>query len=108
MVYPWMSVNEAPVSQPRTIASAMNITKDTPRTMLVQTEDDPVHVENALFYFLHLKQNNVPSELHTYPVGHHGYGRCAGHSPAEFYQVCTWPDRGQLFLQTLGLAPKTP
>ena len=22
-------------------------------------------------------------------------------------EVCTWPDRGQLFLQTLGAAPKT-
>jgi len=25
-----------------------------------------------------------------------------------FDEVCTWPDRGRLFLQTLGAAPKTP
>lgn len=103
MVYPWMSVSEAPVSADKSQASAANITGETPRTMLVQAEDDPVHVENALYYWLHLKQNNVWSELHLYPTGGHGYGRCYGHRNSE--EVCTWPDRGQRFLQTLGLAP---
>jgi hypothetical protein len=88
--------------------------------MLVQAEDDPVHVENAFYYWLHLKQNQVKSELHLYPTGGHGYGRCKGNTPppAESNgiigltaipgvdQVCTWPDRGVLFLQTVGIAPK--
>lgn len=104
MVYPWMSVSEAPVSATKSQASADNITAETPSTMLVQAENDPVHVENALYYWLHLKQNSVWSELHLYPTGGHGFGRCYGHrsSGAE----CTWPARGQLFLHTLGLAPK--
>jgi len=105
MVYPWMSVTQAPVSQPVTSASAANVTMDTPPTMLVQAEDDPVHVENALYYWLALKdQKAAPSELHLYPRGGHGYGRCT--SPGStFHEVCTWPDRGRLWLQTLGAAP---
>ena len=59
-----------------------------------------------VFFWLALKQKEAaPSELHLYPTGGHGYGRCTmpGISRGE---VCTWPDRGQLFLQTLGVAPQ--
>ena len=51
---------------------------------------------------------SAPSELHIYPRGGHGYGRCTLNQGAakNFDEVCTWPDRGQLFLQTLGCAPK--
>ena len=110
MVYPWRSVTQAPVNEPLSGASAANVTKDTPPTMLIQAEDDPVHAENALFYWLALKQQDAaPSELHLYPRGGHGYGRCTVNQAAAktFDEVCTWPDRGQLFLQTLGVAPKT-
>ena len=117
MVYPWESVVEDPVNADASQASAENITADTPRTMLVQTEDDPVHVENALYYWLHLKQHKVHSELHLYPTGGHGYGRCTPHTSngatssltarPGVDQVCTWPGRGKLFLQTIGIAPKT-
>ena len=110
MVYPWRSVTQPPVSEPLSGASASNVTKDTPPTMLVQAEDDPVHAENALFYWLALKQQAAAgSELHIYPRGGHGYGRCTVNQAAAktFDAVCTWPDRGQLFLQKLGVAPKT-
>ena len=104
MVYPWRSVTQAPVSEPISGASAANVTKDTPPTMLVQAEDDPVHPENALFYWQALHQQNVHAELHLYPRGGHGYGRCRGRCPgATCYEVCSWPDRGELFLKTLGI-----
>ena len=109
MVYPWRSVSQAPVNESIAGASAMNVTKDTPPTMLIQAEDDPVHVENSLYYFMALKQKGAaPSELHNYPRGGHGYGRCTVVASAAktFYDVCTWPERGQLFLQRLGAAKK--
>jgi acetyl esterase/lipase len=109
MVYPWRSVSEAPVNETVPGASASNVTKDTPPTMLVQAEDDPVHVENSLYYYLALKQKAAaPSEMHLYPAGGHGYGRCTVNlvAKANWQEVCTWPDRGALFLQTLGAAPK--
>ena len=67
-----------------------------------------MHMENALFYYYALKQAGAaPSELHIYPSGGHGYGRCTLNKGAaeSFHEVCTWPDRGQLFLQTQGAAP---
>ena len=76
MIYPWESVTQAPVKASKEQASALNVTKDTPPTMLVQAEDDPVHCENSLFYFLALKTASAgPSELHLYPHGGHGYGK---------------------------------
>jgi len=109
MVYPWESVTQAPVNATPEMASALNVSADTPPTMIVQAEDDPVHVENALFYYYALKTAGAaPSELHIYPRGGHGYGRCTLNqkAAATFDEVCTWPDRGALFLQTLGAAPK--
>lgn len=110
MVYPWQSVTQAPVNAPIEEASAANVTKDTPPTMLVQAEDDPVHVENAFYYWLALKTYGVPSELHLYPAGGHGYGRCditSHYKPGNplWNSVCSWPDRGTLFLQQHAMAP---
>jgi hypothetical protein len=51
MAYPWQSVAQPPVNGSVERASALNVTGATPPTMLVQAEDDPVHVENALFYW---------------------------------------------------------
>ena len=72
-------------------------------------------MENSLFYFLALKQHNASgSELHIFPsqdnpYGRHGYGRCTVCVPCRgVSEVCTWPDRGALFLQTLGMAPEKP
>ena len=108
MIYPWESVPSAPVHASREQASSLNVTSDTPTTMIVQAEDDPVHMENALFYYYALKTAKAAaSELHIYPRGGHGYGRCTLNQGAAktFDEVCTWPDRGRLFLQTLGAAP---
>ena len=107
MVYPWRSVAQPPVNEPRSGASALNVTAETPPTLLVQAENDPVHVENSLYYFLALKQAGAPpSELHVYPGGDgrggHGYGRCTiGASKAMLgkFEICDWPGRAARFLQ---------
>mgnify|MGYP006194416593 FL=1 len=51
-------------------------------------EDDPVRVENALFYYAALKNAKVPAEMHVYPRGGHGYGL-----RRTVDDVTTWPDR---------------
>lgn len=68
------------------------------------------HVENALYYYLALKQRGAPpSELHLYPRGGHGYGRCTMPGlNATWHEVCSWPDRAATFLRTLGLGPQEP
>ena len=68
----------------------------------------PLKHQNAIFYFHSLKlAGAAPSELHVYPRGGHGYGRCTESGADVGDEVCTWPDRGQLFLQTLDAAPNT-
>lgn len=53
MVYPWESVPNPPVNAIIEKASSLNVSSDTPPTMIVQAEDDPVHMENgAMFYCL--------------------------------------------------------
>ena len=95
MIYPWKSVSQPPVNQAN--ATADQITNATPPTFLVQTQDDPVHVENSIFYYLALKNQNVASsELHVYPNGGHGYGICS-RPPFnnQDLEVCTWPNRAE-------------
>lgn len=70
----------------------------TPPTFLVQTEDDPVHVENSLACYAALKEAKVPAEMHLYPSGGHGYGLRP--SPLA---VTTWPARAADWLRSLGV-----
>jgi acetyl esterase/lipase len=79
------------------IAPELTITANTPPAFLVQTEDDPVHVENVYTYALALKAAKVPAELHVYPKGGHGYGlRPSGNA------VTTWPQRAGEWMKSQG------
>jgi len=73
-------------------------TADTPPTFLVQAEDDPVHVENALVYFQALKNTKVPAELHIYAKGGHGYGLRRTALP-----ITAWPQAAEEWLHTIGI-----
>ena len=76
----------------------INPTADTPPTFIVQAEDDPVHVENALVYYQQLKNATVPAELHIYAQGGHGYGLRRTKLP-----VTTWPTAVETWLHTIGI-----
>ncbi len=73
-------------------------TADTPPTFIVQAEDDPVHVENAVVYFLQLKNAKVPAELHIFAKGGHGYGLRRTELP-----VTNWPKDVETWLHTIGV-----
>jgi acetyl esterase/lipase len=75
-------------------------TAETPPTIIVQAEDDPVHVENATNYFLQLKNAKVPAELHIYADGGHGYGLRRTALP-----VTAWPLLVEKWLQTIKVMP---
>ena len=75
-------------------------TAQTPPTFLVQAEDDPVHVENAVVYFMALKHAKVPAELHIYAEGGHGYGLRRTALP-----VTTWPQTAEIWLHTIHMLP---
>src|SRR5271163_669925 len=74
----------------------INPTADTRPTFIVQAEDDTVHVENAIVYFMQLKKAKVPAELHIYAEGGHGYGLRRTKLP-----VTTWPQTAQIWLHII-------
>lgn len=56
------------------LSPEVGVDSKTPPTFMVITQDDPVHVESALAYYLALQRSKVPGELHVFPSGGHGYG----------------------------------
>ena len=80
------------------LSPELTVTSNTPPTFLVQTEDDPVRVENCLFYYLALKQAGVPAEMHLFAEGGHGYG--LRESDAA---LISWPKRAEEWMRGLGV-----
>ncbi|HEX4582641.1 MAG TPA: alpha/beta hydrolase [Acidobacteriaceae bacterium] len=70
----------------------------TPPSFLIQAEDDPVKVENALSYYEALKQAKVPAEMHLFANGGHGYGLRPTKLP-----ITHWPELAATWLRTLGI-----
>ncbi|MGA9815101.1 MAG: alpha/beta hydrolase, partial [Terriglobales bacterium] len=78
----------------------IQVTEKTPSTILVQAEDDPVHVENSLVYYLALKNAKVPAEMHLYAQGGHGYGLRRTALP-----ITNWPQEVETWLRTIQVLP---
>jgi acetyl esterase/lipase len=83
------------------LAPELSVTAKTPPTFLAQTQDDPVRVQNSLYYYIALTQAKVPAEMHLYPTGGHGYGL----RPTE-KAVTTWPQRAAEWMSSQGLIPR--
>ncbi len=67
------------------------VTANTPPAFLVHTQGDTtVKLENELQLYAALRKNNVPTELHLYPVGTHGSGLDANFGPTAMWPIlCT-------------------
>jgi acetyl esterase/lipase len=75
------------------------VSSETPSSFILQAEDDGVHVENSIVYFLALKSAKVPAEMHIYAAGGHGYGL----RPTDF-PVTHWPTLVEAWLRTIHVA----
>lgn len=63
----------------RQLSSQHNVTAGTPPTFIFQTDEDlVVPAENAVSFYLALRQNKVPAEMHVYQHGPHGVGLMHG------------------------------
>lgn len=83
------------------LASEIKVTEQTPPTFLVQAQDDKSYINSSLFYYYALKEAGVPSAMHLYPSGGHGYGlRNTGHLVSE------WPYRAISWLSEIGMLEK--
>ena len=80
------------------LASELKVSSETPRTMIIQAEDDKPYINSSLFYYYALKEAGVPSRMHLYSDGGHGYGlRDTGASVNE------WPDRAEDWFHEIGI-----
>ncbi len=80
------------------LGSEIKVTPDTPPTILFQAEDDPVHVENSIYYYIALKNAKVPAEMHLYAKGGHGYGLRPTAAP-----ITGWPKLAEQWFHTIGV-----
>ncbi|WP_235998449.1 alpha/beta hydrolase [Hymenobacter sp. BT559] len=61
--------------QVRLYSNELQVTAQTPPTFLVHAEDDKVvPVQNSVVFYQALHRHNVPTEMHLYPLGGHGFG----------------------------------
>ena len=97
VIYPGLLV---PRNNPDKLNPEFTVTAATPPTFLAQAEDDPVRVENSLFYYQALLKAKAPVEMHLYPVGGHGYGLRRTDK-----LVTTWPSRAEEWMRSLKIVP---
>ncbi|HXW14979.1 MAG TPA: alpha/beta hydrolase [Terriglobia bacterium] len=75
------------------------VTRETPRTFLLQAEDDNVDgVKQALVYYIALKNAGVPVEMHLYAQGGHAFGLRRTKLP-----ITEWPELVEKWLWTIGI-----
>ena len=69
-------------------SNELNVTKETPPTFLILADDDKsVIPQNSVEFYLALKQNGVPAEMHIFQEGGHGFGITKKNLPSD-----QWPD----------------
>lgn len=78
-------------------SNELQVKRDTPPTFIVHVGDDRlVPIENSLLFYQSLKDNNIPTEMHIYSEGGHGFSLAIGKGHLE-----TWTDRCIDWLKTL-------
>src|SRR5436190_12712897 len=86
LVYPWYRPGanqpEAPPIFP--------VPADAPPVFMVCADDDRSHVEPTVKFYLELLARKIPTEMHIYTYGGHGYALRPTQKPGP---VMTWPDR---------------
>lgn len=70
------------------LSNEKQVTPETPPTFLVHTcEDKAVPAENSICFYLALRKVNVPTEMHIYLKGRHGFGLCKKHGAVSSWHV---------------------
>lgn len=69
-------------------SNELHVTKETPPTFLILADDDRgVPPRNSIEFYMALKQNNIPAEMHIFNKGGHGFGMNKKNLPVD-----NWPD----------------
>lgn len=72
----------------RKYSNELNVSPETPPTFLVLADDDKVvPPRNSIEFYLKLKENDIPAEMHIFNKGGHGFGITKHNIPAD-----NWPN----------------
>lgn len=93
LVYPAYLTDRAGVLRPE-----FDVGKGSPPMFFAHSSNDNVSSENSIALYRSLKKAGVPSELHLYAAGGHGYGMRRTEHPCA-----TWPDRAAEWMKSRGL-----
>ena len=93
LIYPAYLVNKEQTA----LKDFVQVTPQSPPMFLVHAFDDPVTMQSSLKMMSALKKAGVPSELHIYDTGGHGYGI----RPIDSNPIRTWPSRCEAWLQRI-------
>lgn len=78
------------------LSPLVTVTRETPPVFVAVTDDDVLRGVNAASFYIELKKAGVPSELHIYTKGGHGYGLRPSANP-----VSQWPKRAEEWLRAM-------
>lgn len=78
----------------------IRIDAQSPPMFFAHAGNDPISAENSIFTYLALKKAGVPSELHVYAWGGHGFGLRPADAPA-------WPRPCEEWMRKRGLLKKS-
>jgi acetyl esterase/lipase len=77
----------------------IHVDRETPPTFLLQAENDHVDgINQALVYYVALKNSGVPVEMHLYAQGGHAFGLRRTEFP-----ITEWPQLVERWLRTIGI-----
>ncbi|TAH24536.1 MAG: alpha/beta hydrolase [Cytophagales bacterium] len=82
------------------LSTELQVTSNTPPTFMMHSNDDGVQPENSILFYMALREQKVPAELHIYERGGHGYGLG---DPKKDPIISTWPLRLTDWLKNQGL-----
>jgi endo-1,4-beta-xylanase len=97
LIYPWYRPGAMRADAP----PLFPVPKDAPPAFMVCADDDRSHVEPTVKFYLELEANHIPTEMHIYAYGGHGFGLRATAKPAP---VMSWPDRLTDWLAERGIS----
>ena len=81
------------------LSNETQVSTMTPPAFLVHTtQDRAVPSENSLLFYMALKENGVPAEMHIYERGKHGFGLAPG-DPI----LSTWPKHCEVWMGKMGM-----
>ena len=71
----------------QTLRPEVTVDEHSPPMFLVHAFDDGVPIENSLLLYFALRRANIPSELHAFAAGGHGFGMRPTAEPASRWPI---------------------